>query len=194
MPLRIAMDGERRRWIRSGPLWPEIRSGDRSVDATRLHLRDGPHLDETAGLEDRAPRRKLDRLREVPRLDDHEADDDVLALGVGPVADAGPARLHDLARGLERAASMLDVTLRAQVFHPGDPLLRLFLPARRRRGPHAPTEQIGEFAHDGLPFAECVQAQRAGGRSSRPPASTRWSSLTRSRAHVQMPPTARGHC
>src|SRR5262249_38066059 len=96
----------------------------------------------------RMPGSSRDRLREIPRLDQGEAVDDVLGLGERPVMDALLLAPDDLARSLKRMSGVFDVALFTEFLEPGEPFLHGFLHfLRRLRRWIAAAEEKGKFAH-----------------------------------------------
>src|SRR4051794_7906515 len=89
------------------------------TSAWRAHHR--ANLHRSTAVEHRAPGRELDRLRQVPGLDDDEPRDQVLDLDVGAVRHRPLAATDYLAIGCERLARIPDVSLRLQLAHPGQP-------------------------------------------------------------------------
>src|SRR5215471_3880227 len=144
-------------------------SGRRSSVPTRagtgsrpapLHLHHGPHLDEAVTLEDRAALGDLRRLGDVLRLDDGVAANQVLGLGERTVRHRLLLALDDLARGLERLAGVLDVTLPAQLLEPRHPLLHHLLGILRRLGPLGAPVKEQVLAHRILLLAMRGQGAR----------------------------------
>src|SRR5262249_43483153 len=116
---------------RSGSAWrpcapPHAGTGGRSAPS-HIQNANRPHFHRAARSEDRTAFREFDRLREIPRLDQSEAVDDVLRLGKGAVMNALLLPTHDLAAALERMSGILDVAFFAQFLEPGEPFLHGFL-------------------------------------------------------------------
>src|SRR5262245_66102959 len=99
-------------------------------------------------LQDRTTLGEFDRVRKVLRLDQSEAVDDVLGLGIGPIVDALLLASDNLAGALKRMSRVLDMALFAQLLEPGEPFLHGFLHfLGRLRRRIAATKQKGKFAH-----------------------------------------------
>src|SRR4029079_6241011 len=90
---------------------------------------------------------------QIPGGDDDVARNQVLHLDIRTGADHAVFAGHDLAGAIERLAAFLEMTLRLQIAHPGQPGLHTLL--RPLRGAHrlllagfADAEQIDEITHD----------------------------------------------
>src|SRR5262249_51559600 len=126
---------------------PHAGTDDRSAPS---HIQDADraHFHGTSRLQDRTTLGEFDRVRKVLRLDQSEAVDDILGLGIGPIVDALLLASDDLAGALKRMSRVLDVALCAQLLEPSEPFLHgflHFLGGLRRR--IAATKQKGKFAH-----------------------------------------------
>ncbi len=115
----------------------------------------GPNLHRAAAFHHRASAGQLHRLRHVPRLDDDEAQDQIL-LRVRPVGDRLLPAAHDLPRRVQRLAWMLQVPFRFEIADPGQPRLQALLCALGCAHGFAPpglrrSEQVDELAHRVLP-------------------------------------------
>src|ERR1041385_2649471 len=125
-----------------------------------VQLPDGADLHDPPALEDRTAERKPDRLVDVLRLDDREAADDVLGLGVWPVGD-GLLLTGDRPAGpLQRVALVLEVPLVRELLHPRHPGLHALLhPLRRSHRRLARLVggaiQVHVFTHDAPPGGSC---------------------------------------
>src|SRR5262249_29883501 len=84
----------------------------------------------------------------ITGLDQAEAADEILGLGVGTVGDDLLVALDHHAGALKRMPELLQVAVSTKLLEPGGPFLQLFLPLLGGLGclPAAAIE-IGEFTH-----------------------------------------------
>src|SRR6516162_3128065 len=130
------------------PCAPTRAGKDDRRAASHVQLHDRAHFDRTPDLKDGAALGELDGVGEIFRLDQAEAANEILGLGVGTVGDDLLVALDHHAGAFQRMSELLEMAARAELLEPGGPFLQLLLPLLGRLGCiPAAAIQIGKFAH-----------------------------------------------
>src|SRR5262249_45997754 len=123
-----------------------IRRGVRRFPS-HVQVLNRPNLHGAVDLEDRAALGELHGLLEIAGLDQRIPANDVLGLGKRPIDHGHPLALHDLAVALEGLATVLQVTLPRELFHPRHPFLEHLLRPLRAHPGLATSVEREKLAH-----------------------------------------------
>src|SRR6516162_7483524 len=108
------------------PCAPTRAGKDGHRAALHVQLHDWAHFHRASDLKYRTAFGDLYRVREILGLDQAEAADDILGLGVRTVGDDLLVALDHRPRALEWVSELLEVAVRAELLEPRGPFLHCF--------------------------------------------------------------------